>query len=91
VGRAAARSGIAALVAVRGQARHIAEEASRTGLPASSVHFFEDAPAAGDFLVALVRPEDAVLFKASRGVGLERALQRLLASVEARAFSGSSL
>jgi UDP-N-acetylmuramoyl-tripeptide--D-alanyl-D-alanine ligase len=77
-GRCAAASGIDALNAVRGEARFIAEEALREGMPASAVHFFNDPATAGLFVRGLARPGDAVLFKGSRGVQIERAMQKLL-------------
>ena len=68
VGRCAAESGLDALIAVQGAARFMAEEAVRAGMPPHSVHFFERAEDAGDFVRQLVQPGDAILFKGSRGV-----------------------
>jgi UDP-N-acetylmuramoyl-tripeptide--D-alanyl-D-alanine ligase len=79
VGRCAAASGVDALIGVRGAARFITEEAVRAGMPAAAVQFFEDPAAAGECVRDMVRPGDAVLFKASRGVEIERALEKLLA------------
>ena len=79
VGRYAAERGVDFLIGVRGQASAMVEEAVRTGLAAEAVRFFEDACDAGDFLRTLARPGDAVLFKASRGVRIERALERFMA------------
>ena len=81
IGRDVAGGGIGALVAVSGAANETAEEAVRSGLPRSAVHFFETAGEAGDFLTTLLTAGDAVLFKGSRGVGLEIALDAVLASV----------
>ena len=81
IGRDVASGGIEALVTVAGAACEIAEEAVRSGLPRSAVHFFEEAREAGDFLTTLLAPGDAVLFKGSRGVGLETALDAVLASL----------
>jgi UDP-N-acetylmuramoyl-tripeptide--D-alanyl-D-alanine ligase len=67
------------LIAVRGHARAMAEAAVAAGLPSSSAHFFEDSAEAGDFARWAARPGDAVLFKGSRGVHVERALERFLA------------
>ena len=72
VGLAAASAGIDYLVAVGGDA---AEIASSAGLPGE---FHESAVEAGLALSGIVRPGDAVLLKASRGVGLERARDPLL-------------
>ena len=79
VGRCAAESGIGALIAVRGAARFIAEEAVRAGMPAQTVHFFEDPAQAGEFVRQLAAPGDAILFKGSRGVEIERAMEKILA------------
>jgi UDP-N-acetylmuramoyl-tripeptide--D-alanyl-D-alanine ligase len=78
VGRYAAGHGVDLLIAVRGNARAMAEGAVAAGLPASSVHFFEDCAEAGDFARQAARRGDAVLFKGSRGVHVERALERFL-------------
>lgn len=72
VGRAVSSEGVDYLVAVGGDAAEIAEAAAVPGL------FCESASAAARILPDLVRPGDAVLFKASRGVGLERARDPLL-------------
>lgn len=78
LGQEAARAGLDLLVAVRGAARFIAEEAVRAGLPSARVFFFEDPEAAGAFLRDRLEEGDAVLFKGSRGVRIERALQRFM-------------
>ena len=78
-GACAAESGLDALVAVRGAARFIAEEALRRGMPANAVRFFEDPAEAGEYVSQLARPGDAILFKGSRGVQIERAMEKLLA------------
>jgi UDP-N-acetylmuramoyl-tripeptide--D-alanyl-D-alanine ligase len=79
-GRCAAESGIDALVAVQGAAQFMAEEAVRAGMPPHSVHFFERSEgAAGHFVRQMVQPGDAILFKGSRGVEIERAMEKVLA------------
>ncbi|HXM44577.1 MAG TPA: UDP-N-acetylmuramoyl-tripeptide--D-alanyl-D-alanine ligase [Bryobacteraceae bacterium] len=79
-GRCAAESGLDALIAVQGAARFMAEEAVRAGMPPHSVHFFERSEgAAGEFVRQLVQPGDAILFKGSRGVQIERAMEKVLA------------
>lgn len=80
VGRRAAEIPVDLLVAVRGAARFLAQEAVRAGLPPCAAHVFEDPATAGDFLKTILQPDDVVLFKASRGVKLEQALERLLTS-----------
>lgn len=78
-GRCAAAAGVDALIAVQGTARFMAEEAVRAGMPPHSVHFFEHAADAGDFVRQMVEPGDAVLFKGSRGVRIELAMEKVLA------------
>ncbi len=79
VGRYVAERGIDVLVAVRGAANAMADGARRAGMSGGAAHFFEDPGAAGEFLREVVKPGDAVLFKGSRGVAVERALEKLLA------------
>ena len=77
IGRALAGTNVGAVVAVEGSARAIADEAVRNGFPSQAAHFFEDAAEAGEFLATFLKPGDVALFKASRGVGLEKALERV--------------
>jgi len=69
VGRKAAEAGIDIVIGVSGMARALAEQANGT--------FFDDAPAAGQFLRGALQPGDVVLLKASRGVRLEQAMAAL--------------
>ena len=78
VGRYAAERGIDLLIGVRGAARDMVEGAVSAGLPSKAAWFFEDPEEAGDFARAEARSGDAVLFKGSRGVRVERALERFL-------------
>lgn len=78
VGRYAAQSGIDLLVGVRGHAREMIEAAQAAGLANGSAVFFEDPAEAGEFARGAARPGDAILFKGSRGVHVERALERFL-------------
>jgi UDP-N-acetylmuramoyl-tripeptide--D-alanyl-D-alanine ligase len=78
VGRYVAEQGIDVLIGIRGTARAMVDEAMRTGMPNGAAFFFEDPREAGEFARGLLRPGDAVLFKGSRGVAVERALERLL-------------
>jgi UDP-N-acetylmuramoyl-tripeptide--D-alanyl-D-alanine ligase len=75
-GRLAAASGVDVLVAVAGMARELAAAAAAAGL--RETFFFETPEEAGDFVRALARPGDALLFKGSRGVRMERALARVV-------------
>jgi len=63
------------LVGVRGQARAMVDAARSAGMKAI---YFETPEEAGNWLAENLRAEDAVLLKASRGVRLERALERLV-------------
>ncbi|MGD0499527.1 MAG: UDP-N-acetylmuramoyl-tripeptide--D-alanyl-D-alanine ligase [Bryobacteraceae bacterium] len=78
VGRHAAGQGIDGLIGVRGMARAMVQAAMDAGLPARAAHFFEDAAEAGEAARREARPGDAILFKGSRGVRIERALERFL-------------
>jgi UDP-N-acetylmuramoyl-tripeptide--D-alanyl-D-alanine ligase len=61
------------LLGVRGLAKAIVESASAAGVEAE---FVASAEAAGDWLAKNAQPGDAILLKASRGVKLERAIER---------------
>jgi UDP-N-acetylmuramoyl-tripeptide--D-alanyl-D-alanine ligase len=78
IGSYVAAQGIDVLIAIRGAARFMVEEAMRAGLSDGAAYFFEDPASAGDFLKSFVREGDAVLFKGSRGVKVEQALERLI-------------
>jgi UDP-N-acetylmuramoyl-tripeptide--D-alanyl-D-alanine ligase len=71
-GRHMGRYGINKLLGVRGLAQAMVEGARATGVDAD---FVATPEAAGEWLRAEIRPGDAVLIKASRGVRLERALE----------------
>jgi UDP-N-acetylmuramoyl-tripeptide--D-alanyl-D-alanine ligase len=73
-GRAAAEAGLDLVVAVQGNAEHLATAACAGGVPAVFLH---DAETAGQWLVENLRPGDVVLVKGSRGVHLERAIETL--------------
>ncbi len=47
-------------------------------MPAAAAPFFDDPAAAGEWVRGVAGPGDAVLFKGSRGVRVERALERFL-------------
>ena len=82
VGTYASRLGIDVIVAVQGAARGMLDQ-DKLG---STAFFFEDPAEAGRLVRKLAQPGDAVLFKGSRGVHIERALEQFLA---ARAEEGS--
>jgi UDP-N-acetylmuramoyl-tripeptide--D-alanyl-D-alanine ligase len=73
-GRAAAEAGLDLVVAVQGNAEHLATAACAGGVPAV---FLRDAEAAGQWLAQNLRAGDVVLVKGSRGVHLERAIEAL--------------
>jgi len=78
-GRYAGRSAagrVDLLIGVRGAARYMVEAATQAGVEAQ---FFEDPAEAGDRARQVARPGDAVLFKGSRGVKVEKALERFTA------------
>jgi UDP-N-acetylmuramoyl-tripeptide--D-alanyl-D-alanine ligase len=70
VGEYAAGRGIDLVVGVRGAAQSLARAAGGA--------FFDDPESAGDYVRSVVRAGDAVLFKGSRGVHMERALEKLM-------------
>jgi UDP-N-acetylmuramoyl-tripeptide--D-alanyl-D-alanine ligase len=72
------------LVAVgHGNALELAEAARHAGLAGSAVHHVENAEAAGDLLRSTLQPNDVVLVKGSRGVGLDTTVDSLLGLVVA--------
>lgn len=79
LGQYAAGQGIDFLIGVHGDARAMVNAAVGAGLPESAALFFADPAEAGEFVRQLAQSGDAVLFKGSRGVRVERALERLLA------------
>jgi UDP-N-acetylmuramoyl-tripeptide--D-alanyl-D-alanine ligase len=78
VGRYAAARGVDLLIGVQGGARAMVEAACEAGLDPGAARFFEDAAEAGDYARRAARPGDAALFKGSRGVRMERALEKFL-------------
>lgn len=84
LGAEAARKGVDLLVAVRGEAKEFAAGARAQGMAADRALFFENPGEVGEFLAQTVEPGDAVLFKASRGVRIEKALEAARAGLEAR-------
>jgi UDP-N-acetylmuramoyl-tripeptide--D-alanyl-D-alanine ligase len=80
-GKHAADKKIDMVIGVRGMARAVAEAACGSGTQAQ---FVETPEQAGEWLARNLRPGDAVLLKASRGVKLERALDLLQDKVPAK-------
>ncbi len=83
-GHAAAKARLDYILGVRGLAKYLVESARASGARAD---FVETPEAAGAWLAAELRPGDAVLLKASRGVKLERALLALEPDLSARAIA----
>ena len=75
IGRFAAEQGIHAVIGIRGAGRWMVDEAIAAGLSGGAASFFETPEQAGEFLRTFLKPGDAVLFKGSRGVHVERALE----------------
>jgi UDP-N-acetylmuramoyl-tripeptide--D-alanyl-D-alanine ligase len=78
LGKYVAERGIDVLITIRGAARFMADEARKAGLPGSAAYFFETPEEAGIFLKQFATAGDAILFKGSRGVKVERALHALI-------------
>ncbi len=72
-GKQIATKGIDVLVGVRGLASHMVEAAKQSGMSAEFVATSEEA---GKWLATETREGDVVLLKASRGVKLEKAMER---------------
>lgn len=72
VGRAAAQARLDGLVTVGHAARWIADEAGRAGMDRDAILSVDTAADAVPLIAAWSRPEDLVLIKGSRRMGLER-------------------
>jgi len=88
VGSYAAMCGIDVLVGISGATRHMLDAATRAGLPAGAAFFFDDPAAAGRLARTLAQPGDVILFKGSRGVHVELALEQFTAPSEASSGEG---
>ena len=82
-GRYAAQCGIDVLVGIRGAACHLLDAAIGAGLRADAAFFFDDPAEAGRLVRERAQAGDAILFKGSRGVHVELALEQFVASEEA--------
>lgn len=76
LGELAAQAGLKALLAVGERGRLIAEGALGAHMPESAVRHFQSAEDCRGALDGLLGPGDVVLFKASRGVALEKAVPK---------------
>lgn len=77
-GKYLAELGFQQLITVGPLAREIARGAMENGLPAGNILSFTDSLAAGQALLKLARPGQVWIFKASRGIALEKACSALL-------------
>jgi UDP-N-acetylmuramoyl-tripeptide--D-alanyl-D-alanine ligase len=59
------------------RARAIGEGAAAAGFPKAAIEYVDNAEEAARLLAPVLAAGDTVLFKASRGVGLDRAVARL--------------
>jgi UDP-N-acetylmuramoyl-tripeptide--D-alanyl-D-alanine ligase len=78
VGHYVAESGINVLIGIRGAARHMVDAALLAGLRTGAAFFLNDPREAGRLARSLAQPGDAILFKGSRGVRVELALEEFL-------------
>jgi UDP-N-acetylmuramoyl-tripeptide--D-alanyl-D-alanine ligase len=81
LGRYAAEHHVDKLIGVRGAALWMTDAAVEAGMPPDSVAFVEDSVEAGEWARRWAHSGDAILFKGSRGVRVERALERFLEEV----------
>jgi UDP-N-acetylmuramoyl-tripeptide--D-alanyl-D-alanine ligase len=89
VGSYAAMCKVDVLVGIRGAACYMVDAAKRAGLRADAAFFFEDPSAAGRLVRTLAQPGDAVLFKGSRGVRVEKALEQFVSAEPAPEAGGA--
>lgn len=78
IGELLARLSIDVLITVGTRSRRIAEGAVAGGMPPASVQRYDGTDEASDALDAVIRSGDVVLVKASRSMGLERMVERML-------------
>jgi UDP-N-acetylmuramoyl-tripeptide--D-alanyl-D-alanine ligase len=81
VGRIAAGAGIDYIIAVGSYAANIAEGAAAAGASAGT-YVFDDAEKAAEFVIELVNEGDGILVKGSRGMQMERVVDRIKKKVE---------
>jgi UDP-N-acetylmuramoyl-tripeptide--D-alanyl-D-alanine ligase len=75
IGKFVAEQGIHAVIGIRGAGRWMVDGAIAAGLSSGAALFFDTPEEAGEFLKDYLKSGDAVLFKGSRGVHVERALE----------------
>lgn len=79
-GEAIAGQGVDMLIGVRGLARELVEGAKSAGL--ANAEFVDDSSAAANLLESIVKKDDVILIKGSRGVRTEKVFERLLSNFE---------
>jgi UDP-N-acetylmuramoyl-tripeptide--D-alanyl-D-alanine ligase len=79
VGSYAVEQGIDVLVGIRGAAWSLVDAAKLAGLSAGAALFFDDPADAGRAVRSIAQAGDAILFKGSRGVHMEKALEQFVA------------
>ena len=67
------------VIGVEGDAAQLIEGAVSAGIPREHVKYFGSSADAADFLSSLLQPGDLLLVKGSRGVKMERIVEKLLA------------
>ncbi|HMG37512.1 MAG TPA: UDP-N-acetylmuramoyl-tripeptide--D-alanyl-D-alanine ligase [Blastocatellia bacterium] len=87
-GREIASSGVDLLIGVRGLAAEMIEGAREAGMAEGAARFCETPEAAAELIKREVRAGDLVLVKGSRGVRIERVVNRLRESFEQRRREG---
>jgi len=92
IGEYAASAGVGALWGVGPLSESTAEGFAKAfaGAPANKQAGHVPSPAESDAVEAALRPGDVVLFKASRGVELERMVERIAASARAGRWAGEA-
>ncbi|MEN6324904.1 MAG: UDP-N-acetylmuramoyl-tripeptide--D-alanyl-D-alanine ligase [Syntrophomonas sp.] len=78
VGRTAAENGVEMLVTIGPRARFIAQGAEDAGMNKEQIHHFATKEQGVEFLHHNIDQYDTVLFKASRGMGMETMVDNLL-------------
>jgi UDP-N-acetylmuramoyl-tripeptide--D-alanyl-D-alanine ligase len=75
-GRAIPKS-VDVVVAVGRRSQALLSGAREAGFAGDKLHHFDDAQSAGEFLRDFIEPDDLVLIKASRGIGLDKTVSIL--------------
>jgi len=78
VGQFFAPLGFDRLITVGKRAEHLGEGAAENGFDRGKIHSFADAEAAGRYLEQAAKNGSVILFKASRGIRLEKAVEAFL-------------